>query len=88
MRGRGELARAEARLPLRGFASLSSSAALRTPPPPRPPRREFVEELGRLQGGGGGSSSKAQLGTYFRIWREEVRPGCFNSRIEKQSFGV
>lgn len=45
---------------------------------------EFVEELGRQMHDGGGSSSKAQLGTYYRVWRQEVRPGVFASRIEKQ----
>jgi DNA repair exonuclease SbcCD ATPase subunit len=49
---------------------------------------EFVEELGRSLNDGGGSSSRAQLGTYFRVWREEVRPGTFHSRIEKQNFSA
>jgi DNA repair exonuclease SbcCD ATPase subunit len=45
---------------------------------------EFVSELGRSLNDGGGSSSKAQLGTYYRVYREEVRPGVFHSRIDRQ----
>lgn len=47
---------------------------------------EFVAELGRSMHDGGGSGSKTQLGTYFRVWRQEVRPGVFHSRIERQNF--
>ena len=63
-------------------------------PAPRPLRcsvvithdEEFVGDLGRSLNEGGGSSSKAQLGTYYRVFREEVRPGVFHSRIERQNF--
>jgi len=48
---------------------------------------EFVAELGRsLVEGGGGSSSKTQMGTYYRVYREEVRPGVYRSRIERQAY--
>ena len=46
---------------------------------------DFVRELGAAQNDGGGSTSAAQLGTYFRVSREEARPGVFHSRITKQS---
>jgi len=49
---------------------------------------EFVAELGRSLNEGGGSSSRAQLGTYYRVFREEVRPGTFHSRIERQELGL
>ena len=49
---------------------------------------EFVGDLGRSLNEGGGSASKAQLGTYYRVFREEVRPGVFHSRIELQELGV
>jgi DNA repair exonuclease SbcCD ATPase subunit len=47
---------------------------------------EFVSELGRALEGGGGTDSKAQIGVYFRVFREEVRPGVFHSFIEQQEF--
>jgi hypothetical protein len=47
---------------------------------------EFVADLGRSLNDGGGSSSKAQVGTYYRVFRKEVRPGVFHSKIEKQEF--
>lgn len=49
---------------------------------------EFVAELGRSLNEGGGSSSRAQLGTYYRVFREEVRPGVFHSRIQLQELGI
>lgn len=49
---------------------------------------DFVSELGRSMNDGGGSSSRAQLGEYWRVWREEVRPGVFHSRIERQELDV
>jgi DNA repair protein RAD50 len=43
---------------------------------------EFVSELGRATQGGGGSSSKKQIGVYYRVSREEVRPGVYHSFLE------
>ena len=47
---------------------------------------DFVAELGRALQGGGGSSSATQLGRYYRVFREEARPGVFHSRIEQISY--
>ena len=47
---------------------------------------EFVSELGRATLGGGGSASTTQIARYFRVFREEVRPGVFHSRIEGTDF--
>ncbi len=44
---------------------------------------EFVSELGRATQGGGGPSSKQQIGVYYRVSREEVRPGVFHSFLER-----
>lgn len=49
---------------------------------------EFVSELGRSLNEGGGSSSRAQLGEYYRVFRQEVRPGVFHSRIDRQELGL
>lgn len=47
---------------------------------------EFVTEMGRALQGGGGSASKGQLGTYYRVSRNQVRAGVFHSRIDLQEF--
>ena len=47
---------------------------------------EFVSELGRATQGGGGPDSKNQIGVYYRVFREEVRPGVYHSFIEQQEF--
>ena len=45
-----------------------------------------MSELGRATAGGGGTDSKNQIGVYYRVFREEVRPGVYHSFIEQQEF--
>jgi DNA repair protein RAD50 len=47
---------------------------------------EFVSELSRALEGGGGTDSKNQIGQYYRVFREEVRPGVFHSHVQAQDF--
>ena len=46
----------------------------------------FVKTLTQALNGGSGPSTPGQFGAAFRVWREEVRPGVFHSRIERSEF--
>ena len=48
----------------------------------------FVETLTSSLNGGSGPTSAGAFGSSYRVWRDEVRPGVFHSRIERAEFGT